>query len=78
MELKCKLIKELPTGGAIVSLEMDEECKDWLIGEGFTVVLQEALKNSKTYISPADVKKATAKKTLPKKSKVAPKKGTKK
>lgn len=67
MELKCKLIKELPTGGAIVSLEMDEECKDWLIGEGFTVVLQESLKNSKTYISPADVKKATAKKTLPKK-----------
>lgn len=62
MELKCKLIKELPTGGAIVSLEMDEEAKDWLIGEGFTVVLQEALKNSKTYISKADVKKATAKK----------------
>lgn len=71
MELKCKLIKELPTGGAIVSLEMDEECKDWLIGEGFTVVLQEALKNSKTYISKADVKKATAKKTP------ATKKGTK-
>lgn len=67
MELKCKLIKELPTGGAIVSLEMDEECKDWLIGEGFTVVLQEALKNSKTYISKADVKKATAKKAPAKK-----------
>lgn len=77
MELKCKLIKELPTGGAIVSLEMDEECKDWLIGEGFTVVLQESLKNSKTYISKADVKKATAKKSLPKKGKVVPKKGKK-
>lgn len=74
MELKCKLIKELPTGGAIVSLEMDEECKDWLLGEGFTVVLQESLKNSKTYISPADVKKATAKKKVPTKKVIRKKK----
>lgn len=78
MELKCKLLKELPTGGAIVSLEMDEEAKDWLIGEGFTVVLQEAIKNSKTYISPADVKKAVAKKSVPKKGKAVPKIGKKK
>lgn len=77
MELKCKLLKELPTGGAIVSLEMDEEAKDWLIGEGFTTVLQEAIKRSKTYISPADVKKAVAKKRVPKKGTTLPKKGKK-
>ena len=67
MELKCKLIKELPDGGAIVSIEMDEEAKDWLIGEGFIAVLKESLKNSKTYISEADVKRITAKKSVPKK-----------
>ena len=69
MEIKCKLIKELDNGSAIVSIEMDEEAKDWLIGEGFTVVLKEALKNSKTYISSDDVKRITTKKTLPKKGK---------
>lgn len=73
MEIKCKLIKELDNGGAIVSIEMDEEAKDWLIGEGFTVVLQESLKNSKTYISDEDVKRITSKK--PKVGKIVPKKG---
>jgi len=62
MDIKCKLIKELSDGGAIVSIEMDEEAKDWLIGEGFITVLKESLKNSKTYISEADVKRITAKK----------------
>lgn len=62
MDIKCKLIKELPTGGAIVAIEMDEEAKDWLIGEGFITVLKESLKHSKSYISKADVKKHTAKK----------------
>lgn len=75
MEIKCKLIKELDNGGAIVSIEMDEEAKDWLIGEGFTVVLQESLKNSKTYISDEDVKRITSKK--PKVGKIVPKKGKK-
>jgi len=62
VDIKCKLIKELPTGGAIVSIELDEEAKDWLIGEGFITVLKESLKRSKSYISEADVKKHTAKK----------------
>lgn len=75
MEIKCKLIKELANGGAIVSIEMDEEAKDWLIGEGFTVVLKESLKNSKTYISSDDVKRITAKKNTPKKHPIIPKKG---
>lgn len=78
MDIKCKLIKELPTGGAIVSIEMDEEAKDWLIGEGFITVLKESLKNSKTYISADDVKRITAKKSVPKKGTTPPKKGKKK
>jgi hypothetical protein len=84
MNIKCKLLKELDNGGAIVSMELDEDAKDWLIGEGFIKVLQESLKNSKTYISADDVKRITAKKTTPKKhpitpkkSKIVPKKGKK-
>ena len=77
MDIKCKLIKELDNGSAIVSIEMDEEAKDWLIGEGFINVLKESLKNSKTYISDDDVKRITTKKTVPKKSKTPPKKGKK-
>ena len=62
MDIKCKLIKELDNGGAIVSIDMDEEAKDFLISEGFIKVLGESLKNSKTYISEADVKRIVAKK----------------
>jgi F0F1-type ATP synthase epsilon subunit len=67
MDIKCKLIKELNDGSAIVTIEMDEEAKEWLIGEGFITVLQEAIKISKTYISDADLKKHTAKKVIRKK-----------
>ena len=77
MDIKCKLIKELPDGGAIVSIDMDQEAKDWLISEGFIAVLKESLKNSKTYISPANVKRIVAEKSVPKKGKVVPKKGKK-
>jgi len=75
MDIKCKLIKELPDGGAIVSIDMDQEAKDFLISEGFIKVLKESLKNSKTYISADDVKRLTAKKTTPKKHPITPKKG---
>jgi hypothetical protein len=61
MEIKCKLIKELDDGSAIISMEMDEEAKDWLLGEGFTAVLKEALKMSKTYVSPEMLEKAKKK-----------------
>ena len=78
MEIKCKLLKELDGGGAIVSIDMDQEAKDWLISEGFIKVLGESLKNSKTYISEADVKRIVAKKTKPKVGRIVPKKGKKK
>ena len=78
MEIKCKLLKELDGGGAIVSIDMDQEAKDWLISEGFIKVLGESLKNSKTYISEADVKRIVAKKTKPKVGRIVPKKGKEK
>ena len=65
MKISCKLLKELDDGSAIVSIEMDEEAKEWLIGEGFLVVMQEAIKNSKSYVSPEMLKK-----NLPKKGKI--------
>ena len=69
MKISCKLLKELDDGSAIISIEMDEEAKEWLIGEGFLVVMQEAIKNSKSYVSPEMLKK-----NLPKKGKIVPKK----
>lgn len=74
MKVKCKLIKELPDGSAIVSMEMDEEAKDWLIGEGFIAVLKEAIAHSKTRVTPEMLKKPM---TTKKVSKTKPK-GSKK
>jgi len=71
MKISCKLIKELDDGSAIVSIELDQEAKDWLIGEGFTVIMKEAIKMSKTYVSPEMLEKA---KKVSKKGKTIPKK----
>ena len=62
MDIKSKLIKELPDGSAIVSLDMDEEAKDWLLGEGFIFVLKEAIARSKTRVKPEMLKAAKGKK----------------
>lgn len=61
MDIKCKLIKELPDGSAIVSLDIDEEAKDWLLGEGFITVLKVAIANSKTHVKPEMLKAAKIK-----------------
>lgn len=61
MKIECKLLKELPDGSAIVTLEMDEEAKDWLIGEGFIAVLKEAIALSKTNVTPQMLKAAKMK-----------------
>ncbi len=62
MKIQSKLIKELPDGSAIVSLDMDEEAKDWLLGEGFIFVLKEAIALSKTRVKPEMLKAAKGKK----------------
>lgn len=61
MEIKCKVIKELPDGSAIVTIDLDEDAKEFLIGEGFLVVIKRALESSQSYISPADQKKLEVK-----------------
>ncbi len=61
MKIQSKLIKELPDGSAIVSLEIDEEAKDWLLSEGFIAVLKEAIAISKTHVKPEMLKAAKIK-----------------
>lgn len=56
MDLKVKLLKELPDGSAIVSLDMDEEAKDFFLGEGFVSVLKQSLEYSKTHVKPEMLK----------------------
>lgn len=80
MQIKCKLLKELPDGSAIVSLELDEDAKDWLIGEGFSVVAERAIALSKTYLKPEQLKQIKSGKKIKiplKKGKVLLKKGNK-
>jgi hypothetical protein len=50
MDITVKMIKELEDGSAIVSIEMDKDAKEYLIGEGFLVVIERALKSSEVVI----------------------------
>jgi len=61
MEIKCKMIKELPDGSAIITVDLDEDAKEFLIGEGFLTVVKRSLTSSESYISPADQKKLEVK-----------------
>jgi len=55
MEIEVKIIKELEDGSAICSLDLDKECKEYLIGEGFLEVLKRSIASSESYIK-AEVK----------------------
>jgi hypothetical protein len=52
MNITVKAIKELDNGGAICTLDMDEEAKNYLIGEGFLAVVKRALENSESAVKP--------------------------
>ena len=52
MDIQVKMIKELEDGGAICTLEMDEETKEFLIGEGFLTIIKRSLASSESYIEP--------------------------
>ena len=52
MDIQVKMIKELENGGAICTLDMDEQAKEYLIGEGFLAVIKRALLTSESYIKP--------------------------
>ena len=51
MNIQVKMIKELDGGGAICTLDMDEETKEYLIGEGFLTVIRRALDTSESYVN---------------------------
>ena len=52
MDIEVKMIKELEDGGAICTLDMDNEAKEYLIGEGFLTVIKRALETSESYVKP--------------------------
>jgi len=52
MDIQVKMVKELEGGGAICTLDMDEEAKEYLIGEGFLTVIRRALDSSESYVKP--------------------------
>jgi hypothetical protein len=52
MDITIKMIKELEDGSAICTLDMDEEAKGYLIGEGFLTVITRALETSKSAVKP--------------------------
>jgi hypothetical protein len=52
MDIQVKMIKELEDGSAICTLDMDEETKEYLIGEGFLTVIKRALSSSESYVKP--------------------------
>ena len=50
MDITVKMIKELEDGSAIVSIDMDKDAKEYLIGEGFLAVIKCALENSESHV----------------------------
>jgi hypothetical protein len=57
MDIQVKMIKELEGGGAICTLDMDEETKEYLIGEGFLAIIKRALLTSESYLKPEMLEK---------------------
>ena len=53
MDIQVKMIKELTDGSAICTLDMDEEAKEFLIGEGFLTILKRSLETSESFIKPS-------------------------
>lgn len=52
MDIQVKMIKELEDGGAICTLDMDNEAKEYLLGEGLLTILKRALETSVSYVKP--------------------------
>ena len=50
IQMTVKMLKELPDGSAIVTIDMNEETKEYLIGEGFLATIKRALDTSESKI----------------------------
>ena len=59
MKVKCKLVKELPDGSAIIMVDADAEAREMLIAHGFVDIVKEIVKQSKKYISKENVTNLT-------------------
>lgn len=62
MKVKCKVVKELPDGSALIMVDADAEAREMLIAHGFVDIVKKIVKESKTYINKKEVAKITAKK----------------
>jgi hypothetical protein len=56
MEFQLKIQEELPDGSAIAALTLDNEAKEYLIGEGMLVVLKKAIANSESWLGNKEMK----------------------
>jgi hypothetical protein len=52
MDISVEMIKELPDGSAICTLELDKEAVQFLIGEGFLTVMRRAIDSSESFVKP--------------------------
>ena len=52
MNVTVEMIKELPDGSALCTLELDKEAVQFLIGEGFLTIMRRALDSSESYVKP--------------------------
>ena len=62
MNVTVQKLIEQADGSAIVLLDLDNDAKEFFIGEGFLAVLKRSLGTSESYISPEAVAKAKRKK----------------
>ena len=62
MNVTVQKLIEQADGSAIVLLDLDNDAKEFFIGEGFLAVLKRSLNTSESYISPEAVAKAKRKK----------------
>jgi hypothetical protein len=52
MNVTVEMLKELPDGSALCTLDLDKEAVQFLIGEGFLTIMRRALDSSESYVKP--------------------------
>ena len=52
MDITVEMLKELPDGSALCTLELDKEAVQFLIGEGFLTVIRRAIDSSESFVKP--------------------------
>jgi len=52
MDITVEMLKELPDGSALCTLELDKDAVQFLIGEGFLTIMRRALDSSESYVKP--------------------------